>query len=143
MGMNVGSSSSSNGDPDVLVDMNTTPLIDVMLVLLIMFIITIPVQLHSVEMNMPPPSNVKPPVEPEVMKIDIDENSLIYMNGVAVPNQEELEYKLGLLSKQEVQPEIHLRPNKSAKYEVVARVMATTQRLGLTKMGILGHEQFL
>jgi biopolymer transport protein ExbD len=142
MGMNVGSS-SGNGDPEVLVDMNTTPLIDVMLVLLIMFIITIPVQLHSVEMNMPPPSNVKPPVEPEVVKIDIDENSLVYMNGVAVAGQQDLEYKLSLLAKQEVQPEIHLRPNKSAKYDVVARVMATTQRLGLTKMGILGHEQFL
>jgi biopolymer transport protein ExbD len=141
MGMNVGKSS---GDPEVLVDMNTTPLIDVMLVLLIMFIITIPVQLHSVEMNMPPPTNVKPPVEPEIMKIDIDENSVVYMNGVAIQSgQQELEYKLAELAKKEVQPEIHLRPNKNAKYEVVARVMATVQRLGLTKMGILGHEQFI
>jgi biopolymer transport protein ExbD len=140
MGMNVGKAS---GDPEVMVDMNTTPLIDVMLVLLIMFIITIPVQLHSVEMNMPPPSNVKPPVEPEIMKIDIDENSAVYMNGVAVTSQQDFEYKLGELAKQEVQPEIHLRPNKAAKYEIVARVMATVQRIGLTKMGILGHEQFI
>jgi biopolymer transport protein ExbD len=140
MGMNVGKAS---GDPEVLVEMNTTPLIDVMLVLLIMFIITIPVQLHSVEMNMPPPSSVKPPVEPEILKIDIDENSAVYMNGVVVPNQQEFEYKLSLLAKQEVQPEIHLRPNKAAKYEIVARVMATVQRMGLTKMGILGHEQFI
>jgi biopolymer transport protein ExbD len=140
MGMNVGKAS---GDPEVMVDMNTTPLIDVMLVLLIMFIITIPVQLHSVEMNMPPPSNVKPLVEPEILKIDIDENSAVYMNGVVVPNQQEFEYKLALLAKQEVQPEIHLRPNKAAKYEIVARVMATVQRMGLTKMGILGHEQFI
>jgi biopolymer transport protein ExbD len=141
MGMNVGKPS---GDPEVMVEMNTTPLIDVMLVLLIMLIITIPIQLHSVEMNMPPPSNVKPPVEPEIMKIDIDENNVVYLNGVAVQGgQQELEYKLAELAKKEVQPEIHLRPNKAAKYEVVARVMATTQRLGLTKMGILGHEQFL
>jgi biopolymer transport protein ExbD len=140
MGMNVGKAS---GDPEVMVEMNTTPLIDVMLVLLIMLIITIPIQLHSVEMNMPPPSSVKPPVEPEIMKIDIDENSVVYMNGVAVQNQQELESKLSELAKKEVQPEIHLRPNKAAKYEIVARVMATTQRLGLTKMGILGHEQFL
>jgi biopolymer transport protein ExbD len=141
MGMSVGKPS---GEPDVMVEMNTTPLIDVMLVLLIMFIITIPVQLHSVEMNMPPPSSVKPPVEPEIMKIDIDENSVVYLNGAAVQGgQQELEYKLAELAKKEVQPEIHLRPNKAAKYEVVARVMATTQRLGLTKMGILGHEQFL
>jgi biopolymer transport protein ExbD len=141
MGMNVGKPS---GDPEVMVEMNTTPLIDVMLVLLIMLIITIPIQLHSVEMNMPPPSNVKPPVEPEIMKIDIDENNVVYLNGVAIQSgQQELEYKLAELAKKEVQPEIHLRPNKSAKYEVVARVMATVQRLGLTKMGILGHEQFL
>jgi biopolymer transport protein ExbD len=140
MGMSVGKPS---GDPEVMVEMNTTPLIDVMLVLLIMLIITIPIQLHSVEMNMPPPSTVKPPVEPEIMKIDIDENSVVYMNGVAVPNQQELEYKLSLLAKQETQPEIHLRPNKAARYEIVARVMATVQRLGLTKMGILGHEQFI
>jgi biopolymer transport protein ExbD len=140
MGMNVGKAS---GDPEVMVDMNTTPLIDVMLVLLIMFIITIPVQLHSVEMNMPPPSSVKPPVEPEILKIDIDENSAVYMNGVVVSNQQDFEYKLALLAKQEVQPEIHLRPNKAAKYEIVARVMATVQRMGLTKMGILGHEQFI
>ncbi len=140
MGMNVGKPS---GDPEVMVEMNTTPLIDVMLVLLIMFIITIPVQLHSVEMNMPPPATTKPPVEPEILKIDIDENSAVYMNGVVITNQQEFEFKLQQLSKQEVQPEIHLRPNKGAKYEIVARVMATVQRMGLTKMGILGHEQFI
>ncbi len=141
MGMNVGKSDGS--EPEVMVEMNTTPLIDVMLVLLIMLIITIPIQLHSVNMNMPPPSNIKPPIEPEVLKIDIDQSNQVFLNGVAVVDAQELEYKLSLLAKQEVQPEIHLRPNKSARYEVVARVMATVQRLGLTKMGILGHEQFL
>lgn len=140
MGMNVGNNS---GDGDVLVDMNTTPLIDVMLVLLIMFIITIPIQLHSVNMNMPPASNVKPPVEPEIVKIDINELSQIFWNGALVTDRNELQAKMAASAALANQPEIHLRPNKLAKYEVVAYVMAATQRAGLVKMGILGHEQFL
>jgi biopolymer transport protein ExbD len=140
MGMNVGNAS---GDAEVMVDMNTTPLIDVMLVLLIMFIITIPIQLHSVNMNMPPASNVKPPVEPEIVKIDIDETGRIFWNGAAVADRNELQSKMLAAAAQPTQPEIHLRPNKLAKYEIVAYVMAASQRAGLVKMGILGHEQFL
>ena len=140
MGMNLGNSS---GDADVMVDMNTTPLIDVMLVLLVMLIITIPIQLHSVNMNMPPPSPNKPLVEPEIVKIDIDENSVVYWNGAAMPNRAELDAKRATAAAQQTQPEIHLRPNKLAKYEIVAYVMAASQRAGLVKMGILGHEQFL
>jgi biopolymer transport protein ExbD len=140
MGMNVGNAS---GDAEVMVDMNTTPLIDVMLVLLIMFIITIPIQLHSVNMNMPPASNVKPPVEPEIVKIDIDETGRIFWNGAAVADRNELQSKMVAAAAQPTQPEIHLRPNKLAKYEIVAYVMAASQRAGLVKMGILGHEQFL
>jgi biopolymer transport protein ExbD len=143
MGMNVGNSSGGNGDPEVMIDMNTTPLIDVMLVLIIMLIITIPIQLHSVNMNMPPPSPNKPLVEPEIVKIDIDENSAIYWNGAIVTDRVELESKMAAAAALANQPEIHLRPNKNAKYEIVAYVMAATQRNGLVKMGILGHEQFL
>ncbi len=140
MGMNVGNNS---GEGDVLVDMNTTPLIDVMLVLLIMFIITIPIQLHSVNMNMPPASNVKPPVEPEIVKIDINEASQIFWNGAMVADRNELQAKMAAAAALPTQPEIHLRPNKLARYEIVAYVMAASQRAGLVKMGILGHEQFL
>ena len=143
MGMNIGNSSNSNGDPEVMVDMNTTPLIDVMLVLLIMLIITIPIQLHSVNMDMPPASNVKPLIEPEIVKIDIDETGRIFWNGAAVIDRKELESKMVQSAAQPIQPEIHLRPNKRAKYEIVAYVMAASQRAGLVKMGILGHEQFL
>ena len=143
MGMNLGSASSGNADPEVMVDMNTTPLIDVMLVLLIMLIITIPIQLHSVNMNMPPASNVKPLVEPEIVKIDIDETGRIFWNAVPVIDRNELQAKMAASAALAVQPEIHLRPNKLAKYEVVAYVMAASQRAGLVKMGILGHEQFL
>lgn len=141
MGMSVGN--SSGNEPEPMVEMNTTPLIDVMLVLLIMFIITIPVQLHSINMNMPPPSQVKPPVEPEVVKIDIDAQSQVYWNGELVPDRNTLIARMQAASKQEVQPEIHIRPDKNANYAVVAFVMANSQRLGLVKMGILGHEQFL
>ncbi len=142
MGMNLGNASNS-GDAEVMIDMNTTPLIDVMLVLIIMLIITIPVQLHSVNMNMPPPSLNKPLVEPTVVKLDIDQNSVVYWNGVVVTDRAELESKMVAAATLADQPEIHLRPNKDAKYEIVAYVMAATQRLGLVKMGILGHEQFL
>ena len=140
MGMNVGNNSAEG---DVMVDMNTTPLIDVMLVLLIMLIITIPIQLHSVNMNMPPPSLNKPLVEPEIVKIDINEASQIFWNGTMVADRNELQAKMAAAAALPTQPEIHLRPNKLAKYEIVAYVMAASQRAGLVKMGILGHEQFL
>ena len=140
MGMNVGNNSAEG---DVMVDMNTTPLIDVMLVLLIMLIITIPIQLHSVNMNMPPPSLNKPLIEPEIVKIDINEANQIFWNGVVVADRNELQAKMAAAAALPTQPEIHLRPNKLAKYEIVAYVMAASQRAGLVKMGILGHEQFL
>ena len=142
MGMNVGSGGGS-GDPDVMMDINTTPLIDVMLVLLVMLIITIPIQLHSVNLNLPTGNPPPPLVKPEVVKIDIDARSLIYWNGEEVPDRAVLEEKLKAAAAQEVQPELHLRPDKSAKYDIVAGVMASSQRIGLTKIGIVGSEQFV
>ncbi len=142
MGMNVGSSSGS-GEPEVMIEMNTTPLIDVMLVLLVMLIITIPIQLHSVNMNMPTGNPPPPLIQPEVAKIDIDENSVVYWNGVAVPDRTEFEAKMKAAAALQNQPEIHIRPNKLAKYDVVAYVLTASQRVGLTKIGIVGHEQFL
>ena len=142
MGMNVGSG-SSNADPDVMVDINTTPLIDVMLVLLIMLIITIPIQLHSVNLNMPvgvPPQNL---TKPEIVKIDIDDKSVVYWQGLPVVDRADMETKMRAAAEQPVQPEVHLRPNKLAKYEVVANVLASSQRIGLTKIGIIGSEQFV
>ena len=141
MGMNVGSSGSA--DQEVMVDINTTPLIDVMLVLLIMLIITIPIQLHSVNLNMPvgvPPQNL---TKPEIVKIDIDEKSVVYWNGLPVVDRADMEAKMRVAAEQAVQPEVHLRPNKQAKYEVVANVLASSQRIGLTKIGIIGSEQFV
>lgn len=142
MAMNVGSGGGS-GDPEVMMDINTTPLIDVMLVLLVMLIITIPIQLHSVNLNMPIGNPPPPLVEPEVVKIDIDEASRIHWNGDAVPDRATLEDKLKTAAAQQPQPELHLRPNKAAKYEAVAEVMASAQRLGMTKIGVVGSEQFI
>ena len=142
MGMNVGSSKGS-GDPDVMIDINTTPLIDVMLVLLVMLIITLPIQLHSVNLNMPTGTPPPPLTPPEVLKIDIDDVGRIWWNGEIVPDRATLEDKLHSAATQAVQPEMHLRPDKSAKYEIVAAVMASSQRLGLTKIGIVGSEQFI
>ena len=134
MSMNVGSGSSA--EPEVMMDINTTPLIDVMLVLLVMLIITIPIQLHA---GTPPPQLTPP----EVVKVDIDDAGRIWWNGEVVPDRATLEDKLTSAAHQDVQPEMHLRPDKNAKYEVVAAVMASSQRLGLTKIGIVGSEQFI
>jgi biopolymer transport protein ExbD len=140
MAMNVGKMSKQ---PEVMIDINTTPLIDVMLVLLVMLIITIPIQLHSVNLNMPV-GNPKPPLNPpEVVKIDVDPSSTVYWNGEALPSRDVLENRLATAAAQQPQPEIHLRPDKHARYEVVAGVMASSQRLGLTKIGIVGSEQFI
>ena len=142
MAMNVGSPGRSN-DPDVMLDINTTPLIDVMLVLLVMLIITIPIQLHSVNLNMPTGNPPPPLVLPEVVKLDIDEESRVYWNGEVLPDRPTLEAKMTASAQQSVQPEVHLCPDKSARYAVVASVMASAQRLGLTKIGIVGSEQFV
>ncbi len=142
MAMNVGSTGRAN-DPDVMIDINTTPLIDVMLVLLVMLIITIPIQLHSVNLNLPTGNPPPPLVLPEVVKLDIDESSRVYWNGEVVEDRPTLESKMAAAAQQQVQPEVHLRPDKSSKYSVVAGVMASAQRLGLTKIGIVGSEQFI
>jgi biopolymer transport protein ExbD len=141
MAMNVGSGGS--GDPEVMIDINTTPLIDVMLVLLVMLIITIPIQLHSVNLNLPTGNPPPPLVKPEIVKIDIDGGGVTYWNGEVVPDRAALEDKLRTAAAQPVQPELHLRPDKAAKYDIVAAVMVSSQRLGLTRIGIVGSEQFV
>ena len=142
MAMNVGTGGRTKED-EVMMDINTTPLIDVMLVLLVMLIITIPIQLHSVNLNLPTGNPPPPLVKPEVLKIDIDSTGAIYWNGEVISDRAALEEKFKVASAQPVQPELHLRPDKGAKYEVVAAVMVSAQRLGMTKIGIVGSEQFI
>jgi biopolymer transport protein ExbD len=141
MGMNVGS--GSGGEPDVMVEMNTTPLIDVMLVLLIMLIITIPIQLHSVNLNMPTGNPPPPTAPPQVVTIDVDFDGTVFWNGEMVPSRDALETRLTAVATMPDQPEVHLRPNKLVEYKAVAMVMASAQRLGVTKLGMVGNEQFI
>jgi biopolymer transport protein ExbD len=142
MGMNVGTS-SANDEPEVMMEINTTPLIDVMLVLLIMLIITIPAQLHSVNLDIPLPSNAPKKADPVVYRVDVDANSVVNLNGKPLANAAELELKLKEAALMQPQPEIHIRSHAKAKYQAVAGVMASAQRNGLTKLGIVGSEQFV
>ena len=130
-------------DPEVMVDINTTPLIDVMLVLLIMLIITIPIQTHAVKLNMPVGNPPPPLVLPEVVTIEVDFDGTYIWNGLVLSGRPELELRLQAAAAASIQPEIHLRPNKLVKYDSVAAVMASAQRIGLTKIGLIGNEQFL
>ncbi len=140
MSMQVGES----GDDDApMMDINTTPLIDVMLVLIIMLIITIPIQTHAVKLNMPVGPSAAPPKPPEIVRIDVDFDGTIGWNGTIVSDRAELENKLAMVAAMPDQPEVHLRPNKLVSYKVVAMVMASAQRLGVTKIGLVGNEQFL
>ncbi|NRF70884.1 biopolymer transporter ExbD [Aquincola sp. S2] len=139
MGMQVG---SGEGEGEVMMDINTTPLIDVMLVLIIMLIITIPIQTHAVKMNMPVGPSSAPPKPPEIVRIDVDFDGTIGWNG-AIVSKDELLNNLAQTAAMPDQPEVHLRPNKLVSYKVVAMVMANAQRLGVTKIGIIGNEQFL
>lgn len=133
----------SSGDSDVMLDVNTTPLIDVMLVLLVMLIITIPIQTHAVKLDMP--TNTNPPDEEKntVWQIDVDFDHRIYLNGAEVSIQQ-LDAQLYQAGQMPVadQPEIHIRPNQNATYGDVAKVMAHAQRLNAIKIGIIGYEQF-
>ena len=141
MSMNLGASFS--GEPDLMIDINTTPLIDVMLVLLIMFIITIPIQLHAVNLNLPsgPPPALT--TEPVVVTIDVDFDGTILWNGVALASRGALQAHLREAAAQADPPEVHVRPNKLVEYRYVAEVLAESQRLGITRLGLVGNEQFV
>ena len=142
MAMQVGSG-GGDGDPEVMIDINTTPLIDVMLVLIIMLIITIPVQTHAVKLNMPVGNPPPPLAPPEVITVEVDFDGTVLWNGDTVADRPTLEARFRGAAAQPVQPEFHLRPNKLVTYKHVAGVMATAQRLGITKIGLIGAEQFL
>ncbi len=145
MGMSVGSGSGK--EPEPMMEINTTPLIDVMLVLLVMLIITIPIQTHAVKLDMPvgqpPPSDIKP----IVIEIVVDFDGSILFNGETVASgmtdKGDLNARLQAIAATNPQPEVHLRPNKLVNYGRVMTVLAAGQRLGVTKIGIVGNEQFV
>jgi len=126
-------------------DMNTTPLIDVMLVLLVMLIVTIPIQTHAVKLDLPQGNNPPPPNQQEavVVNLEIDFDGTPIWNGSPVSSRAQLDRYFTDIAAQIPQPEVHLRPNRLAKYEAVARALADAQRLGVTKIGFVGNEQYI
>jgi biopolymer transport protein ExbD len=137
MGMHVGRG-GSDGDPTELVDINTTPLIDVMLVLLIMLIITIPVQTHAVKLDLPVDQSQAPPEPPPVVNIEVDFDGTVYWDGTIVADRRELETRFRDTRQLAVQPEFHIRPNRLVAYKYVVGVMSTAQKLGITNIGLVG-----
>jgi biopolymer transport protein ExbD len=135
---------SIGGDDDEpMMDINMTPLIDVMLVLLIMFIITIPVMTHAVKLDMPRASNAPSLAQPVVIQLEIDFDGTVLWNGTPVPDFDMLDAYFRREADNDPQPELHIRPSKRAKYDVVARVLASAQRNGMRKIGFVGNEQFM
>lgn len=139
MAMQVGSGEGGGAE---LVDINTTPLIDVMLVLLIMLIITLPIQMHAVDINLPNPNAVPPPTKPQVVNIVVAFDGAVTWNGTPVANTTQLDSFLSSAAREQPQPEIHLRPDPLAKWDVVAKVLAAAQRIGVEKIGFAGNEQY-
>ena len=139
MAMHLGTDHSD--EDGLMMDITTTPLIDVMLVLIIMLIITIPAQLHAVNLDMPTTTPAAPK-DPVVVRIDIDAQSQWRWNGKALGSREELEAQLTLAAAQQPQPQLHIRAHGQARYEAAVTVLTTAQRLGLTQLGMVGNEQF-
>ena len=129
------------GEP--MMDINTTPLIDVMLVLLIMFIITIPVQTHAVKLDLPVdnPNQPKPPIDPVKNKVTIDPAGTVYWNATPVDLITLRQY-LDLTKNMNPEPELHLQPDPQARYAVVDEVLAVTKKAQVEKMGFVGNEAY-
>jgi biopolymer transport protein ExbD len=140
MAMNLGS--DGEREPEVMMDINTTPLIDVMLVLIIMLIITIPVQLHAVNLNLPQGKALPPQQPAVVVTVKINVDGSVLWNDLVVSDQATLEAQLRQAATEANPPEVQLRPEGAAPYGVVARVLAAAQRLGVTKIGMVGNERF-
>src|ERR1700750_2704566 len=138
MSMNVGNAS---GEGEVMVEMNTTPLIDVMLVLLVLLIVTLPIQTHAVKLDMPAPNTTPPTVIPETVELGVDFDGTITWNGQAV-DRGTMDAYFEDAAKKNPQPEIHVNPNRLAKYDAVAKVLADAQRLGAAHIGFSGIDQY-
>ena len=133
--------STSTADGDVMVEMNTTPLIDVMLVLLTLLIITLPIQTHAVKLDMPAANSPPPTVIPETVELGVDFDGTITWNNTPV-DRATMDAYFEDAAKKNPQPEIHVSPNRLAKYDAVARVLADAQRLGATHIGFSGIDQY-
>jgi biopolymer transport protein ExbD len=133
---------NESGEP--MMDINTTPLIDVMLVLLIMFIITIPIQTHAVKIDLPvnQPNQVPPPINPQKNIVVVSANGQILWNGSPV-TKEQLRQYLDVTQQMNPVPELHLQPDATARYELVDEVLAITKQAHVQKMGFVGNEYYM
>jgi biopolymer transport protein ExbD len=138
MSMNVGNAS---GEGEVMVEMNTTPLIDVMLVLLTLLIITLPIQTHAVKLDMPNAGAPPPTVIPDTVELGVDFDGTISWNGATI-DRATMDSYFADAARKDPQPEIHVNPNRLAKYDAVAKVLADAQRLGATHIGFTGIDQY-
>ena len=141
MSMQPVSLSTPSAQPEPMLEMNMTPLIDVMLVLIIMLIITIPRQNHATTIGMP--SDGKHDDLAQVVNVEVDFDGTVLWDGAIVPSRAALEHKLQQMARAAVPAQLLLRANKLAPYKVVAGVMACAQRSGVNQIGLVGNEQFL
>jgi biopolymer transport protein ExbD len=136
------SSGTTEGAP--MCDINTTPLIDVMLVLIVTLIVTLPIMTHAVKLDMPPPNNQPPPeTQPEIINLDIYYDGTVSWNGQTIPTLDELEQQFQVAAAKDPQPELHLAPDSHVKYDVVAKVLASAQRNHMAKIGFVNTSEFL
>ena len=135
--------SSGNDDGEPMMDLNMTPLIDVLLVLIIMFIITIPIQTHAVKVDLPVnnPNQPKPPVDPQKNVININPAGVVAWNGVPV-NDGTLKSYLDQSAQKNPEPELHFQPDAQARYEIVDKTLAIVKKSAITKLGFIGDEQY-
>ncbi|MFN3302968.1 MAG: ExbD/TolR family protein [Roseateles sp.] len=134
MGMNVGSSS---GEDEVNATINTTPLVDVMLVMLIIFLITVPVVTQTIAVNLPKETNIVRVTKPENIEISVSKDGDVYWNTKLIPDMEELVQRLGKESVKNPQPEVHIRGDEKSRYESVGRVIFAAQRAGIMKVNFV------
>jgi biopolymer transport protein ExbD len=125
-----------------MVEMNMTPLIDVLLVLLVTLIVTLPIQTHAVKLDMPQPHQKPPLIQPVVVNLIVDFDGSILWNGQPI-DRPTLDAYFQNAQQQDPQPEIHLNPNKLAKYDIVAKVLADAQHIGVKKIGFTGLDQYM
>ena len=133
MAMQVGQS----GSDDVMIDINTTPLVDVMLVLLIIFLITIPVVTQSIQLSLPKEKNVPTQTKPENILLAVSKDGDVYWNARRMPDTESVVRELKKESVKEPQPEVHIRGDEEARYESVGRLVVACQRAGIAKVGFI------
>ena len=127
---------NDNKQPAPMADINVTPMVDVMLVLLVIFIITAPLFTHAIKLDLPSAQSAPAPEKPETISLSINGEGAIFWNDAAI-EQKELDAKLAAAAQRSPQPELQLRADKSTRYEIIAQVMAAAQNNGLTKMGFV------